>query len=112
MYFDAQGTPRKEGEIVKDPVFAATLREISKNPLSMHNGSLAQEIVRDIQQRGGIITEDDIKNNMAVKERDVLVTSMSDDDTLYTTSSPSSGATLILILNILKGSVYYFYFSI
>ena len=88
-----------------DPVFTETLRRISEDPLSIHDGLLAQEIAKDIQQRGGIVTEDDLRNS-TVNEREVLATSMSDEDTLYTTSTPSSGASLILVLNILKGTVF------
>ena len=106
VYYDKNGAPRKQGDIITDPVFAKTLQEISEDPYSFYNGSIAKDMVKDIQGRGGILTEDDLKNFTA-KEREVLVSSMSDDDILYTTSAPSSGSTMIMILNILKGIIYF-----
>ena len=102
VYYRKDGVPRKQGEIVTDPIFAKTLTKISQDPLDFYNGGIAKEIVKDIQERGGILTEEDLKN-FHVKEREVLVGRMTNDDKLYTSSAPSSGSTLIMILNILKG---------
>ena len=102
MFFHKNGSLRSQGETIKDPIFAKTLTEISQNPMSFYNGSIAREIVKDIKARGGILTEEDLKSFM-VKEREVLKSSINNGDTLYTTSAPSSGSTLIMILNILKG---------
>ena len=99
LYYRQDLSPRQKNEIITDPIFAKTLTEISENPMSMYNGSLAREIVKDIQARGGIITEDDLKN-FVLK---VLESSMTNDDILYNTSAPSSGSTMIMMLNILKG---------
>ena len=102
MYFDKDGEPRKEGETITDPIFAKTLTELAEDPFSFYNGSIAREMVKDIQSRGGILTMEDLKNFTATKRR-VLSTSIN-NDTLYTTSATTSGSTLITILNILKGS--------
>lgn len=102
LYYRQDLSPRQKNEIITDPIFAKTLTEISENPMSMYNGSLAREIVKDIQARGGIITEDDLKN-FVLKKRKVLESSMTNDDILYNTSAPSSGSTMIMMLNILKG---------
>ena len=102
IFYHKDGSPRSEGETIKDPIFAKTLTEISQNPMSFYNGSIARELAKDIKARGGIITEEDFKN-FTVKERQVLKGSMTNDDTLYTTSAPSSGSTMIMMVNILKG---------
>jgi gamma-glutamyltranspeptidase len=77
------------------------LTELSENPLSFYNGSLAREMVKDIQDRGGILTLEDLQNFTATRRR--VLSSFVNDDILYTTSATSSGSTLIMILNILKG---------
>ena len=102
MFFHKNGSTRSQGDTIKDPIFAKTLTEISQNPMSFYNGSIAREIVKDIKARGGIITEEDLKT-FTVKEREVLKSTIHNGDTLYTTTAPSSGSTLIMILNILKG---------
>ena len=74
---------------------------LSEDPFSFYNGTIAREMVKDIQDRGGILTMDDLKNFTATKRR--VLSSYVNDDILYTTSATSSGSTLIMILNILKG---------
>ena len=85
------------------PKFARTLEIIRDDPDSFYNGSLAQDIVKDIQEGGGIITLEDLKNYQTA-ERTPLSQTMG-DYTLYTNPPPGSGAVLSLILNILKGKV-------
>ncbi|XP_028396634.1 glutathione hydrolase 1 proenzyme-like [Dendronephthya gigantea] len=101
IYFNDDGQPRSEGETIKDPIFAKTLKELSEDPFSFYNGTIAKEMVKDIQDRGGILTMDDLKNFTATNRR--VLSSFVNEDTLYTTSATSSGSTLIMILNILKG---------
>lgn len=103
LYFHEDGSPKTEGEIITDPTFARTLEKISVDPYSFYNGTIAQEMISDLQRRGGILSLDDLKTFTAKKRR-VLSTSIK-DDILYTTSATSSGSTLIMILNILKGLV-------
>ena len=101
-WVDDGWTDGRTDECLDACIFAKTLTEISQNPMSFYNGSIARELAKDIKARGGIITEEDFKN-FTVKERQVLKGSMTNDDTLYTTSAPSSGSTMIMMVNILKG---------
>ena len=101
VYFHDDGTPRAEGETITDPVFAKTLVELAENPFSFYNGSIAREMVKDIQDRGGILSMEDLQNFTAINRR--VLKSYLSDDTLYTTSATSSGSTMIMMLNILKG---------
>jgi gamma-glutamyltranspeptidase len=77
------------------------LSELAEDPFSFYNGSIAREMVKDIQDRGGILTLEDLQNFKATTRR--VLSSFVNDDILYTTSATSSGSTLIMILNILKG---------
>jgi len=52
---------KKEGDVVKNPVFAGTLKIIASEGVgSFHNGILGDLLVEDIQKRGGIITKEDL----------------------------------------------------
>lgn len=52
-----------EGDYIKEPALARTLDIIAEEgPEAMHNGSLTAQLVQDIQNHGGIITEDDLRN--------------------------------------------------
>ena len=54
----------KEGEIIKRPKFADTLRRIGESGSVdiFYNGEIAEDIVKEIQKLGGIITLDDLRN--------------------------------------------------
>eukprot|EP00794_Sanderia_malayensis_P014206 gene14206-15688_t len=89
------------GTIVKDPTMAATLKRIQQNPEDFYTGALAEDIVKDIQDVGGIITLDDLANYKVVK-RKVLVDEIG-DLTMYTVPAPMGGPVVTQILNIVKG---------
>lgn len=86
--------------IVNKPL-AKTLRSIAKNPDDFYTGSLAENVVKDIQDAGGIMTLDDLAN-YEVATRKVLVDKIK-DWSLYTMGAPTGGPILTHILNILKG---------
>ncbi|XP_078361850.1 glutathione hydrolase 1 proenzyme-like [Oculina patagonica] len=101
VLLDEEGKVKKLGTVIKLPNFARTLEIIRDDPDSFYTGELAKDIVKDIQDHGGIITLDDLKN-YKVKIRTPLQAKMG-DYTWYTNPPPGSGAVLSLILNILKG---------
>ena len=101
LLIDDRGNLKKLGTVLKMPKFAKTLEKIRDDPGSFYNGSLAQDIVKDIQDGGGIITLEDLKN-YRTKVRKPLSAKMG-NYTWYTNPPPGSGAVLSLILNILKG---------
>lgn len=96
------GKLKSEGDIIKNPQLAATLTKIQQDPNSFYNGSLAKDIAKDIQEAGGIITEEDLKNYKAVTSKAAIKNKLR-DLTWYTVPPPSGGAVVTLILNILKG---------
>lgn len=102
MLLDGEGNLKKLGSVLKMPKFATTLETIRDNPESFYTGELAEDIVKDVQENGGIITLEDMKAYKVVV-RDPLTATMG-DYTWYTNPPPGSGAVLSLILNILKGN--------
>ena len=86
------------------PKYARTLETIRDYPDSFYSGELAKRIVKDIQDGGGIITLEDMKN-YTTKVRTPLSDTMGDLK-WYTNPPPGSGAVLSMILNILKGKFY------
>ena len=89
---------------IKRPDFARTLEKIRDSPNSMYDGEIAEEIVRDIKAKGGVMTTDDLKD-YKVKEREPLSMKIG-DLTLYTLPLPTGGPILMHILKICKGSLY------
>lgn len=75
LYFDADGNAKAPGTILKNPAYAATLREIaSKGPDAFYEGPIAAEIVRTVAtapQNAGDMTLDDLKNYRAVEREPV-----------------------------------------
>lgn len=89
------------GDMLYNKRLANTLRRIAENPHTFYNGSLAEEIVKDIQNVGGIITLEDLKH-YEIRKREFVTTEHSNMK-LYTTTVPTGGPILVHILNILKG---------
>lgn len=82
------------------------MEKIRDDPESFYTGCLADDIVRDVQRAGGIITKDDLKNykpkwKVALKSE---LDNMGLD--FFSTAPPSSGAVITMILNILKGNCF------
>jgi len=83
------------------PKLAKTLERISDDPEDFYTGKLAEDIVREIKEGGGIITLQDIKN-YTVKVKSALHGKLRQYD-WYSMPPPGSGSVLGLILNILNG---------
>ena len=102
MLLDGEGNLKKLGSVLKMPKFATTLEIVRDKPESFYTGELAEDIVKDVQENGGIITLEDMKAyDVVVREP---LTAKMGDYTWYTNPPPGSGAVLSLILNILKGN--------
>lgn len=102
LLIDKNGNLKKLGTVLKMPMFATTLETIRDDPESFYTGELAKDIVKDIQDGGGIITLEDLKN-YTTKVRTPLSATMG-NYTWYTNPPPGSGAVLSMILNIVKGT--------
>lgn len=91
----------KSGEVLKRAKLAETLEKIAQNGEDFYNGSIAQDLVNDINNLGGVLTIDDL-NSYSVKVRNAINVSIHNGEyTLLTCPPPSSGPVIAFILNIL-----------
>jgi gamma-glutamyltranspeptidase/glutathione hydrolase len=105
LFFHADGTPLAEGEILKNPEYAATLKKIAKEgPDGFYKGEIAQAIVDLVQhaprQQGGMSLED--LDKYQAKER-APVCGPYREYRLCSMGPPSSGGVAVLqILGMLQ----------
>ncbi len=92
----------KRGDTLKLPQLAGTLQRIAdEGPSAFYQGTIADQIVADMQRHGGIITKHDLAGYRAVVREPIHGTFQGYD--VYGAPPPSSGGvTLILALNILE----------
>ncbi|XP_028043102.1 glutathione hydrolase 1 proenzyme-like isoform X1 [Bombyx mandarina] len=99
----ATGKVWNVGDYITDPTFAKTLEIIAEEgPEAIHDGSLTARLVQDIQNFGGIITEDDLRN-YRVEWQEPIAIPLTEQHTLYSVPLPGSGSVLAFILNMLRG---------
>ncbi|XP_005105284.1 glutathione hydrolase 1 proenzyme [Aplysia californica] len=101
-YFNADGSPKAAGSLIKFPELARTFRTIADDPLSFYNGTLAADIVSDITDEGGIITIEDLANYKLTTSAPTNI-SLPGGYQVFSTPPPGSGLVLSYILGILSG---------
>jgi len=95
----------KEGDKYKRLKLAETLKLIRDSDASvLYNGTLTAGFVQDIQDLGGIITEEDM-NEYQVKWTEPVTAQLKNNITLHSVPPPGSGVIVTLILNILNGMI-------
>lgn len=100
--FCRDGKVLQEGDRLTLPKLADTYETVAREGAqAFYSGSLAAQMVRDIQEAGGIVTLSDLNRYEARVQSPVNI-SMGDSQ-LYAPNAPLSGPVLALILNILKG---------
>ncbi len=99
--FQRDGNFYKDGETFKQPLLAATLTAIAKDPATFYKGAMAKEIAAFEKEGGGLITEADLAA-YEVKERAPITGSYHGYDLLTAPPPSSGGIVLIEILNILS----------
>ncbi len=63
IYFDADGSLRKPGTVLKNPDMGRTLRRIAKDGIgAFYEGEIAQAIAADMAANGGLLSLDDLRN--------------------------------------------------
>lgn len=95
----------KVGDKIRRLKLAETLEIIAnEGPDTMYtaNGTVANLLVKDIQEQKGILTIDDFVNYEA-EWAEPISTKLKGDYTLHSTGLPGSGMILALILNIMSG---------
>ncbi|KAI0241003.1 Glutathione hydrolase 1 proenzyme [Lamellibrachia satsuma] len=105
VFVNDDGTLKKTGDIMKRPLLGRTLRRIADDPDTFYNGSLASDIVSDLQERGSIITLQDLGNYTAKIKTplNITLTRKNGNFTIFSPPPPSGGAVYLFILNVLKG---------
>ena len=96
----------KEGDLLRRPELAQTLREIAKRTPDdavkyFYNSEFTETLVDEINDYNGNMTKEDFMN-YTVREYDALVSEFGELKVLGT-PAPSSGSIFMFILNILKG---------
>lgn len=100
--FQNDGKGWRQGDVLKQPELARTLERIVANPDEFYTGRMAREIAEFMQQGGGLITVQDLKNYEVVDRTPVRGTYRGLD--IISAPPPSSGGiALIETLNILEG---------
>lgn len=92
----------KEGDTMFRPQLAETFKIIARDGVSaFYKGELAKKFVNDIQELGGIITEQDLAN-FEVNWRPAINSVLRGRYQYYTTEFPSSGPLNVFILNLMN----------
>ncbi|XP_065208907.1 scoloptoxin SSD14-like [Planococcus citri] len=93
------------GDTYKNLKLARTLRIIAENGGdAFYKGDIAEALVKDIQEAGGIITEEDLERYEA-RVQNSFQTALYNDYTLHTVPAPSSGPILSYLLRIVEGLI-------
>jgi gamma-glutamyltranspeptidase/glutathione hydrolase len=100
--YQRDGNFYKEGETFRQPLLAATLTAISKDPTTFYKGAMAKQIGDFEKAGGGLITADDLAA-YEVKDRRPIKGSYRGYDVITSPPPSSGGIVLVEILNILSG---------
>ncbi|CAL7947456.1 unnamed protein product [Xylocopa violacea] len=88
------------GTIIKPKVLCKTLQKIAeKGAPEFYNGTLGKLLVKDLEEKGSIITMKDLNSYRATWE-EPLKSNLSNGIKVYTMGLPASGALLTYILNV------------
>lgn len=94
------------GEYIRRPQLADTLELIANEGAATlyKNGTLAQTLVKEIQDDGGIINYDDFLSYNVSWDEPIIQDTV-EDRTLYTYPLPGSGSLVVFIMNVLKNMI-------
>jgi gamma-glutamyltranspeptidase len=101
--FLRDGFPLTQGDTVRQPDLANTLRAIASNGRAgFYEGPVAETIVNDVVSNGGMMTLDDMKNYQAVLTEPLHGTYRNYD--ILSANAPQSGSSILEGLNILENA--------
>ena len=102
VYIKADGSAYDEGEILQNPDFAQTLRQLAAGGAeSFYRGELVRRISEDLEANDSFVTTQDLLDYELRDEP--TVTGTYRGYTIKTCTPPHGGPTLLAILNILEG---------
>ena len=90
------------GEIVNEK-YAATLEKVGKNFDAINNGSLSEQFIDDIKEKGGVMNLTDLKNYKVFVKEPLQIELPSLKLTVHTTPLPGGGTVLKHILDMAEG---------
>lgn len=101
-FFDAEGKPWAVGHVLKNPAFAAVLRRVAEQGAAvLQQGVVAEDIVRRVRARQGVLTADDLKAYQPL-QREALCATWRQQYKVCGFPPPSSGQlTLVQVLKLL-----------
>ncbi|XP_019618511.1 PREDICTED: gamma-glutamyltranspeptidase 1-like [Branchiostoma belcheri] len=103
VFCDENNNVLRENQIMKRAKLAETLRAVADGGADVfYQGEIARNLVKDIRDAGGIITEQDLRDYQ-VEVTPPLNISLAGGLTVLSPPPPAGGAVLSLILNILDG---------
>ena len=95
------GQVHKEGDVYRHPVLAATLRRIAEHGVEeFYSGETAVNLVRDLEEAGGVMTLSDLARYSVRWESPVRAVLPHTNLTLLTSPPPGSGSVLAAILGL------------
>ena len=102
MFLDERtGEVHQEGDIYRHPVLAATLRRIAEGGAEeFYSGDTARNLVRDVEEAGGVMTLSDLANYSVSWESPVRAVLPHTELTLLSSPPPASGSVLAAILGL------------
>jgi gamma-glutamyltranspeptidase len=91
-------------DIVKMTKLANTLEIIATNgsDIEFYNGKLTELIVKEINEKGGIVKSEDFLNYKVKNEKDRFVVRLDANNRIYSFPSPSSGLLIPFIMKVMK----------
>ena len=102
IYLKPDGTAYDEGEVIRNPDYGRTLRQLATaGPEDFYTGELAGLMIADLASHGSWITPQDLAL-YSVRDDDPVVTTYR-GYTIITSPPPHGGVTLAAILKILEG---------
>lgn len=101
LYCRPDGSPKQVGDLVRNPDYGRTLRLIAEQGADVfYHGEIAERILSDMAQNGGLITRQDLAN-CSPSRHAPLIGSYRDWE-VTTNQPPGGGLMLIEMLNVLE----------
>ncbi|HEY0419828.1 MAG TPA: gamma-glutamyltransferase, partial [Acetobacteraceae bacterium] len=101
LYLRPDGTPRRVGEVVRNPDLAATLTTIAREgAAAFHEGDIAARIEADMRANGGLITRADLASFRVRQEQALSITYRG--RSIAVPPPPSGGIVVAEMLRILE----------
>ena len=101
LYCRPDGSPKRVGEIVRNPDLAETLRAIAKGGADVfYKGALAERIAEDMRAHGGLLSYEDLASYRTTRRPPLWGTYR--DWRLATNHPPGGGLMLLEMLNVLE----------